>query len=77
MFDPCVYMKRVNNEVFGFIILVLYVDDMLIVARDHSEVNKLKALLSSEFQMKDLGIARRILRMEIHRDLDSGKLWLT
>jgi hypothetical protein len=77
MFDPCVYMKRVNNAVFGFIILVLYVDDMLIAARDRSELDKLKALLSSEFRMKDLGTARRILGMEIHRDLDSGKLWLT
>ena len=69
-------MKRVSNEIFGFIILVLYVDDMLIAARDRSEVDKLKSLLSLEFRMKDLGTAKRILGMEIHRDLKNGKLWL-
>ena len=46
-------LKRVSNEVFGFIILVFYVDYMLIAAliadKDRSEVDKLKALLSSEF----------------------------
>src|SRR5450759_864977 len=77
MFDPCVYLKHVSNEVFGFIILVLYVDDMLIAAKERSEVDKLKALLNFEFQMKDLGTAKRILGMQIHRDLETGKLWLT
>ena len=70
-------MRRVSNKVFGFIILVLYVDDMLIAAKDRSEVKKLKSLLSSEFRMKDLGIAKRILGMQINRDLEAGKLWLT
>ncbi|KAL6316845.1 hypothetical protein AAG906_022515 [Vitis piasezkii] len=32
------------------------------------EVNKLKSLLSKEFDMKDLGAAKKILGMEIHRD---------
>ena len=76
-FDPCVYQKRVSNSIFGWIILVLYVDDMLILAKDQSEVDKLKAQLSSEFKMKDLGKAKKILGMEIHRDRKAGKLWLT
>ncbi|KAL2634609.1 hypothetical protein R1flu_006088 [Riccia fluitans] len=41
--DPCVYLKRVSNEVFGLVILVLYVDDMLIAAKNKSEVKKVKA----------------------------------
>ena len=77
VFDPCVYMKPVSNKDFGFIILVVYVDDMLITAKDRSEIEKLKALLSSEFKMKDLGTAKRIVGMEINRDLENGKLWLT
>ncbi|CAM6117598.1 unnamed protein product [Calypogeia fissa] len=76
-YDCCLYKKKVNNEVFGFIILVLYVDDMLIAAKDKSEIAKLKAQLSSEFSMKDLGPSKRILGMEIHRDRQKGKLWLT
>ena len=50
---------------------------MLILAKDQSEVNKLKAQLSSEFEMKDLGQAKKILGMEIRRDRRAGKLWLT
>ena len=53
-------------------IIVLYVDDMLIAAKDRSEVAKLKALLSREFSMKDLGSTKRILGMDIHQD--GGKL---
>ncbi|KAL2631883.1 hypothetical protein R1flu_016569 [Riccia fluitans] len=74
--DPCVYLKRVSYEIFGLIILVLYVDDMLIAAKDKSEVEKVKAQLSAKFSMKDLGPAKRILGMEIHEDVKDGRLWL-
>ncbi|KAL2611476.1 hypothetical protein R1flu_023168 [Riccia fluitans] len=77
MEDLCVYLKRMSNEVFSLIILVLYVDDMLIAAKDKSKVEKVKAQLSAEFSMKDLGPAKRILGMEIHRDVKGGRLWLT
>jgi hypothetical protein len=70
-------MKRVQNSVFGWIILVLHVDDMLIAARNRSEVDKLKSQLRSSFNMKDLGTAKKILGMEISRDQKAGKLWLT
>ena len=41
------------------------------------EVNKLKVLLSREFDMKDLGAAKKILGMEIRRDRDAKRLWLS
>ncbi|KAL2631114.1 hypothetical protein R1flu_015800 [Riccia fluitans] len=75
--DPCVYLKRVSNEVFGLVILMLYVDDMLIATKDKLEVEKVKTQLSVEFSMKDLGLAKCILGMEIHRDVKGRKLWLT
>ncbi|KAL2649946.1 hypothetical protein R1flu_018074 [Riccia fluitans] len=49
---------------------------MLIAAKDKSEVEKVKAQLSTEFS-KDLGSAKKILGMEIHRDVKGGRLWLT
>jgi hypothetical protein len=51
-------------------------DDMLIVAKSISEVNKLKILLSREFDMKDLDVAKNILGMEIRRDKTTKRLWL-
>ncbi|RVW39056.1 Retrovirus-related Pol polyprotein from transposon TNT 1-94 [Vitis vinifera] len=41
------------------------------------KVNKLKSLLSKEFDMKDLGATKKILGMEILRDRASGRLWLS
>ena len=58
------------------IYLLLYVDDMLIACKDHSQINRLKARLKSEIEMKDLGEARVILGMEIVRDRKSCTLRL-
>ena len=50
---------------------------MLIATKSMFKVNKLKSLLSKEFDMKDLGATKKILGMKIHRDRASGKLWLS
>jgi hypothetical protein len=65
-YDYCVYVKSLDDG--SFIFLLLYVDNMLIEAKSIVEVNKLKVLLSREFNMKELGAAKKILGVEIHRD---------
>nr|GEX07324.1 Gag-Pol polyprotein [Tanacetum cinerariifolium] len=40
-------------------------------------INKLKAQLAREFEMKDIGPANKILGMQIHRDRVSRKIWLS
>ena len=65
-YDSCVYHRKLSDGFFVY--LLLYVDDMLIAPKNLVEVNKLKTLLSGEFEMKDLGAAKKILGMEIHRD---------
>jgi hypothetical protein len=74
-YDCCVYVRSLDNGLFIF--LLLYVDDMLIAAKSIVEVNKLKVLFSREFDMKDLGAAKKILGMEIRRDRDAKRLWLS
>ncbi|KAH9717204.1 hypothetical protein KPL71_021739 [Citrus sinensis] len=59
------------------IYLMLYVDDMLIACHSINEISHLKDLLSSEFDMKDLGVARKILGMEIIRDRRRKLIFLT
>ncbi|KAL0341523.1 UNVERIFIED_CONTAM: Retrovirus-related Pol polyprotein from transposon TNT 1-94 [Sesamum calycinum] len=74
-YDCYVYVKSLDD---GFsIFLLLYVDDMLIAAKNIHDVLALKALLSQEFDMKDSDAATKILGMEIHRDRGSRKLWLS
>ncbi|KAJ4730101.1 Retrovirus-related Pol polyprotein from transposon TNT 1-94 [Melia azedarach] len=74
-YDCCVYYSKATNG--SLIYLVLYVDDMLIAAENKSDVQKLKDLLSIEFEMKDLGAARKIQGMEIYRDRSKKKLFLS
>ncbi|KAE8657094.1 hypothetical protein F3Y22_tig00116997pilonHSYRG00993 [Hibiscus syriacus] len=74
-YDCCVYVKSLDYG--SFIFLLLYVDDMLIAAKNMDDVIGLKTLLSQEFDMKDLGAVKKILGMEICRDRDSRKLWLS
>ncbi|GJT52998.1 retrovirus-related pol polyprotein from transposon TNT 1-94 [Tanacetum coccineum] len=73
--DPCAYFKRFGNN--DFVILLLYVDDMLVAGPNKDRISKLKAQLAREFEMKDLGPANKILGMQIHRDRVSRKIWLS
>ncbi|KAG8475264.1 hypothetical protein CXB51_032125 [Gossypium anomalum] len=46
-------------------------------AKDKGEIRKVKAQLSEEFEMKDLGPAKKILGLEILRDRKTSKLYLS
>jgi hypothetical protein len=41
------------------------------------EVDTFKYLLHKEFEMKGLGIANKILGLEIRRDKEARNLWLS
>ncbi|GJU04409.1 retrotransposon protein, putative, ty1-copia subclass [Tanacetum coccineum] len=51
-----------------YIYLLLYVDDMLIACKSKAKIGSTKSLLKKEFDMKELGEAKKILGMEIVRD---------
>ena len=73
--DYCVYIKDVDEE--DVLYLLLYVDDMLIANRSMDAMKRLKRALSSEFEMKNLGPAEKILGIEIYRDRCKGVLHLS
>ncbi|KAL4032228.1 hypothetical protein IC575_005296 [Cucumis melo] len=73
--DPCAYFKRFGEK--DFIVLLLYVDDMLVESLNKDRIEELKAHLAREFEMKDLGPANKILGMQIHRDRNNRKIWLS
>ena len=56
-------MQKFSND--DFIILLLYVDDILIVGRNVSRIDKLKKQLSKSLSMKDLRSAKKILGIRI------------
>ena len=67
--DNCIYTKIKSGK---FIILVLYVDDILLASSDKRMLHKTKGFLSSNFEMKDLGEAFYVMGIEIHRDRTKG-----
>ena len=61
--DHCVYVKRSNKK---FVILILYVDDILLDGNNVEYLLTIKEWLSFNFQMKDMGEASYILGVKIH-----------
>ena len=60
-----------------YIFLVLYVDDILLLANDIDMLLKTKQLLFSHFDMKDLGEASYVLGIQILCDRPSSILRLS
>jgi hypothetical protein len=60
-YDSCVYFKKCEDPTN----LLLYLEDMLIVAKDKVHIKEIKYQLMKIFDMKDLVAAKKILGMEI------------
>lgn len=71
----CIFVKRCVES--DFLILLLYVHDILIVEQDTKKIASLKNVWSKSFAMKDLGPTKLILGMKISRDRKSKKIWVS
>ncbi|GJZ21614.1 putative RNA-directed DNA polymerase [Tanacetum coccineum] len=72
--DPCIYLKLSGSK---FVILVLYVNDIILASNDLNMLYETKRFLSENFEMKDLGEASYVIGIEIYRDRSRGKLGLS
>ena len=63
-YGKCVYVEDTKHE---YVIVCLYVDDMLIVSSDDKMITSTKNMLNSRFDMKNLGLADVILGIKIKR----------
>ena len=70
----CVYVKQSEGS---FIILSLYVNDILLAGNDTKMIITTKAWLSSNFEMKDMGEADYIIGVKILRDHSKKLLGLS
>src|SRR5271169_774299 len=52
--------------------IALYVDDLLIISENDDDLAEVKRWLTDRFEMKDMGVARKFLGMEIEYDDDGS-----
>ena len=62
--DKCIDMKNTDK---GYVIICLYVDDMLIIDSNIEMIKTTKKMLNSKFDMKDMGVADVILGIKIFK----------
>ena len=60
--DKCAYTKNTQSE---YVIVCLYVDDMLIIGSNNDVIKATKKMLTNYFDMKDMGVADVILGIKI------------
>jgi len=65
--DKCVYVK---NTYKGYVIVCLYIDDILILGNNDHIIKSTKKILTNKFDMKNLGVADIILGIQISRTYD-------
>nr|GEU33773.1 ribonuclease H-like domain-containing protein [Tanacetum cinerariifolium] len=61
-YDYSLFTKKSDNV---FIMLLVYVDDIVITGNDMSKTDKFKMVLKSKFQIKDLGKLKYFLGIEV------------
>ena len=68
------FIRSQYDNYFYFILsnvpiyLLLYVDDIMLISKSKSKISELKQMLNTNFDIKDLGPANKILGMTIERD---------
>lgn len=72
--DPCVYTRHHGGS---YIIIALYVDDLVIACSTLQDIDDIKQMLSSRFNMKDLGELQYVLGLQVTRDRQTGTLSLS
>lgn len=75
LYDSCVYVRKLDR--IDTVYLLLYVDDILIANTSKGEIEHVKKALGTEFEMKDLGVTKRILGMDFKRNRSMETLFLS
>ena len=52
--DMCVYVKNTDK---GYVIICLYLDDMLIIGSNQNMIKSTKQMLNKRYDMKDMSVA--------------------
>ena len=68
--DPCIFVH--TNDKGEKTYIVLFMDDFLIAGENEDDIADIKCLLAAEFDIQDLGIAKKFLGMQIEYGVDGS-----
>lgn len=63
--EPCLYQARRGDDIF---LLLIYVDDILVASRNEGWMREVKQDLMKDFEIKELGVAKHCLGLEISQE---------
>ena len=69
--EQCIYV-RFNEDRSEYIILAVYVDDLVIAGSTQKAITTFKQQITAKYDCKDLGALDRILNMEVVRTKEGG-----
>ena len=69
--DPCVYIKC-----HPFVIIAVYVDDLLVLMETQDVMDEIKAILCDSFKMKDMGQLHYCLGISIVQNKENSTVYL-
>lgn len=61
------YSLFIKGEKYNFVVVLVYVDDLLVVGNNKAIIKQVKSFLASHFHMKDLGPLRYFLGIKVDR----------
>lgn len=70
--DQCLYSKFING---GWCYVLIYVDDITVACKTMEQISVIESILSSKFEMQNLGKIKLYLGIEVTRD-DAGNFEL-
>lgn len=65
--DACLYTRKFGDK---WCYLLIYVDDMTLMAKSTEIINEVKKFISSKFELEDLGDIKYYLGIEINKSVD-------
>ena len=71
--DPCIYFQKNGKDTM---FIGVYVDDIILAAKNEKQLKQVKEKLSSKFDIKDLGELKYFLGMKIEQNKEAGSIWI-
>ena len=71
--DPCIYCRKAGKDIM---FIGVYVDDIILAAKNEKQLKQVKENLSNKYDIKDLGELKYFLGIKVEQNKESGSIWI-